>query len=113
MGVGGLAVWPVVLLLARPIGCVVGAREARAPFVCGVHVGDLLYGMSITPIESIESIKSIESIESVKSSDSIESIESTEPIESIVLVRADFKKIRCSMFGSVILIHCLYFLVIC
>ena len=24
---------------ARPIGTVVGAREARAPFVCGVNVG--------------------------------------------------------------------------
>ena len=104
---------------ARHIGIVVGARAARAPFVCGVNVGDLLCGTSIASIESIESIKSIESIESVESSDSIESIESIqsiEPIESIalsesiVLLRADFKKMRFSMFGSVILITVLYFL---
>ena len=71
-----------------------------------MNVGDLLCGTSIASIESIESIKSIESIESVESSDSIESIESIqsiEPIESIVLVRADFKKMRFSIFGSVIL----------
>ena len=47
---------------ARPIGTVVGACEARAPFVCGVNVGDLLCGTSIASIESVESIKSIESI---------------------------------------------------
>ena len=29
---------------ARPIGTVVCAREARAPFVCGVNVGGLLCG---------------------------------------------------------------------
>ena len=28
-------------LRARPIGTVVGAREARAPFVCGVNVGGM------------------------------------------------------------------------
>ena len=44
---------PSVLLLAH---------AARAPFVCGVNVGDLLCGTSIASIESIESIKSIESI---------------------------------------------------
>ena len=77
--------------------------------MCGVNVGGLLCG---TSIESIESIKSIESIESVESSDSIESIESIqsiEPIESIVLVRADLNKMRFSIFGSVILMHFLYF----
>ena len=67
-----------------------------------MNVGGLLCG---TSIESIESIKSIESIESVESSDSIESIESiqsVEPIESTVLVRADFRKLRVSISGSVI-----------
>ena len=81
-----------------------------------MNVGGLLCG---TSIESIESIKSIESIESVESSDSIESIESIqsiEPIESIelsesiVLVRADFKKMRFSIFGNVILMTLWYFL---
>ena len=53
-------------------------------------------------MELIESIKSIELIESV------EFIQSIEPIESIVLVRADFKKMRLSIFWSAILMHFLY-----
>ena len=76
--------------------------------MCAVNVGGLLCG---TSIESIETIKSIESIESVESSDSIasiESIQSIELIESIVLVRADFKKMRFAIFGSVALTNNLY-----
>ena len=94
-------------LRARPIGIVV-----VVPFVCGVNVGDLLFGTSIPFVESIESIKSIESAESLESSDFIESVgsvQSIEPIESIVLVRADFKQMRFSIFGSVILMHFLCF----
>ena len=50
---------------ARPIRIVVGARAARAPFVCGVNVGDILCGTSIASIESIESIESKESSDSI------------------------------------------------
>ena len=71
-----------------------------------MNVGGLLCG---TSIESIGYIKSIESIESVESSDSIESFESIEPIESLVLASVDFKKLRCSIFGSVMLMHVVYF----
>ena len=44
---------------ARAIGTV------AFPFMCGVNVGDLLCGMSIASIESIESIKCKESIETL------------------------------------------------
>ena len=33
--------WGARAARARPIGTIVGACEARAPFVCGVNVGDL------------------------------------------------------------------------
>ena len=75
--------------------------------MCGVNVGDLLCGTSIASIESIKSIECIESVESSDSIESLASIQSIEPIESIVLVRADFKKMRFSIFGSVILMHVL------
>ena len=85
--------------------------------MCGVKDGGLLCGTSIVSIESIGSITSIETIETVESSDSIESVEFSDcleyiepiqsigPIESIVLVRADFRKMRFSIPGSVMLMQ--------
>ena len=62
--------------------------------------------------KTINSHNFIDSIGSIDCIDSIESIQSIEPIESMVLVRADLKKMRLSIFGSVILMNvfCKFFM---